>query len=73
MCEYATSVGEESHLAIETNGHGATKENHWLDDGAYLMALALLTGDSSSRVLRDNARLEIGVNAPLNPSIRKEK
>ena len=31
------SVGEESHLAIETSGHGATKENHWLDDGAYLM------------------------------------
>ncbi|KAI7735979.1 hypothetical protein M8C21_022391 [Ambrosia artemisiifolia] len=31
------SVGEESHLAIETSGHGALKENHWLDDGAYLM------------------------------------
>ncbi|GJR80237.1 hypothetical protein Tco_0151022 [Tanacetum coccineum] len=27
----------ESHLAIETNGHEATKENHWLHDGAYLM------------------------------------
>ena len=31
------SVGEESHLAIETSGHGALKENRWLDDGAYLM------------------------------------
>ena len=31
------SVGEETHLAIETSGHGALKENHWLDDGAYLM------------------------------------
>ncbi|KAB2596005.1 hypothetical protein D8674_031455 [Pyrus ussuriensis x Pyrus communis] len=31
------SIGEESHLAIETSGHGALKENHWLDDGAYLM------------------------------------
>lgn len=30
-------VGEETHLAIETSGHGALKENHWLDDGAYLM------------------------------------
>ncbi|KAL6579288.1 hypothetical protein OROMI_009504 [Orobanche minor] len=35
------SVGKESHLAIETSGHGATKENHWLDDGAYLMVKLL--------------------------------
>lgn len=34
---WKNSVGEESHLAIETSGHGALKENHWLDDGAYLM------------------------------------
>jgi len=30
------SIGEESHLAIETSGHGALKENYFLDDGAYL-------------------------------------
>ncbi|KAI3732744.1 hypothetical protein L1987_63952 [Smallanthus sonchifolius] len=30
-------VGEETHFAIETSGHGALKENHWLEDGAYLM------------------------------------
>ncbi|KAL9260238.1 hypothetical protein AKJ16_DCAP10801 [Drosera capensis] len=35
------AVGEESHLAIETSGHGALKENHWLDDGAYLMVKLL--------------------------------
>ncbi|XP_021897807.1 uncharacterized protein LOC110814594 isoform X2 [Carica papaya] len=35
------STGEESHLAIETSGHGALKENHWLDDGAYLMVKLL--------------------------------
>ncbi|KFK25970.1 hypothetical protein AALP_AA8G186700 [Arabis alpina] len=35
------SVGEETHLAIETSGHGALKENHWLDDGAYLMVKIL--------------------------------
>lgn len=35
------SVGVESHLAIETSGHGALKENHWLDDGAYLMVKVL--------------------------------
>ncbi|KMT06542.1 hypothetical protein BVRB_7g157140 isoform B [Beta vulgaris subsp. vulgaris] len=35
------SIGEESHLAIETSGHGALKENNWLDDGAYLMVKLL--------------------------------
>ena len=28
--------GIESHLAIETSGHGAVKENYFLDDGAYM-------------------------------------
>ncbi len=28
--------GEESCLAIETSGHGALKENYFLDDGAYM-------------------------------------
>lgn len=34
--------GEESHLAIETSGHAALKENHFLDDGAYLIAKILI-------------------------------
>ena len=29
--------GQESWLAIETSGHGAMKENYFLDDGAYLI------------------------------------
>lgn len=36
------SIGQECHLAIETSGHGALKENHWLDDGAYLMVNLLI-------------------------------
>ena len=28
--------GIESHLAIETSGHGAVKEHYFLDDGAYM-------------------------------------
>ncbi|CAL9207707.1 unnamed protein product [Musa hybrid cultivar] len=55
------SIGEESHLAIETSGHGALEENNWLDDGAYLMvkllnklASAKASGSSSgSSVLTD--------------------
>lgn len=31
-------AGEECWLAIETSGHAALRENHFLDDGAYLAA-----------------------------------
>ncbi len=34
--------GEESWLAIETSGHGAMKENYFLDDGAYLVTKLLI-------------------------------
>ena len=33
--------GRESVLAMETSGHGALKENYFLDDGAYLMVKLL--------------------------------
>ena len=36
------SKGEECHLAIETSGHGAMKENYFLDDGAYLVVKVLI-------------------------------
>lgn len=35
-------TGQESWLAIETSGHGAMKENHFLDDGAYLVSKILI-------------------------------
>jgi len=34
--------GQESWLAIETSGHGALKENRFLDDGAYLVSKLLI-------------------------------
>jgi phosphomannomutase len=34
--------GRESWVAIETSGHGAMKENHFLDDGAYLVSKLLI-------------------------------
>jgi phosphomannomutase len=34
--------GKPSWLAIETSGHAALKENHFLDDGAYLVAKLLV-------------------------------
>lgn len=35
-------TGEASWLAIETSGHGAMKENYFLDDGAYLVSKLLI-------------------------------
>jgi phosphomannomutase len=50
--------GQESWLAIETSGHGAMKENYFLDDGAYLVSKLLvelarlsLTGESLSDLI----------------------
>lgn len=34
--------GQPSYLAIETSGHGACKDNYFLDDGAYLIAKILI-------------------------------
>ena len=35
-------AGQDSQLAIETSGHGALKENYFLDDGAYLVTRLLI-------------------------------
>lgn len=35
-------TGQECWLAIETSGHGAMKENYFLDDGAYLVSKLLV-------------------------------
>ncbi|MCH4072936.1 phosphomannomutase/phosphoglucomutase [Pseudoramibacter sp.] len=34
--------GTPAYLAMETSGHGALKDNYFLDDGAYLATLALI-------------------------------
>lgn len=36
------TAGQESWLALETSGHGALKENYFLDDGAYQIAKILI-------------------------------
>ncbi len=36
------SIGQDSQLAMETSGHGALKENYFLDDGAYLITRLLI-------------------------------
>lgn len=34
--------GMETHLMMETSGHGALKENHFLDDGAYMVVKIII-------------------------------
>jgi phosphomannomutase len=53
-------AGIETHLAMETSGHGAIKENYFLDDGAYLVTMVLIRyaqlikeGKTVSSVLKD--------------------
>jgi len=41
--------GTESWLAIETSGHAALKENHFLDDGAFLVAKLLIQAARMNR------------------------
>ncbi len=36
------AMGQDSQLAIETSGHGAFKENFFLDDGAYIVTKLLI-------------------------------
>ncbi|CAN6565808.1 unnamed protein product [Malus baccata var. baccata] len=74
------SIGEESHLAIETSDHGALKENHCLDDGAYLMVKILnklasacasgqISGNGGWFLLRLSLRdpvLPFNIEAPSN-------
>ena len=47
--------GTLTPLAIETSGHGAMKENYFLDDGAYL-AVKLIT--AAARMRREGKKLE---------------
>lgn len=53
-------AGTESHLAIETSGHAAIKENYFLDDGAYLTA----------KILIKMAKMKLEENKDINELIK---
>ncbi|KAF9589431.1 hypothetical protein IFM89_023749 [Coptis chinensis] len=44
LTRFITERGEgiETHLMMETSGHGALKENHFLDDGAYMVVKIII-------------------------------
>lgn len=53
--------GRECHLAMETSGHGALKENYFLDDGAYLI----------TKILVKMAKLKLEGNGAIDSLIEK--
>ncbi len=61
--------GRESYLAIETSGHGALKENYFLDDGAYLIAKILI---KTARLKREGKTIDLLLNELEEPAEAKE-
>lgn len=69
--------GIESCLAIETSGHGALKENYFLDDGAYMSVKILCEAVKCKRAGSSIADLLEGFEEPADSkeiriSIKKE-
>jgi len=54
------SLGQNSALAMETSGHGAMKENYFLDDGAYTIV----------KILIKTARMRINDGADITELIK---
>lgn len=61
--------GRRCHLAIETSGHAALKENYFLDDGAYLVARLLV---EMARLKRDNKHLTELIHGLKAPAESRE-
>jgi phosphomannomutase len=62
-------AGRESWLAIETSGHAALKENHFLDDGAYLVAKLLI---QSARMKQEGKSLVSLISSLQRPLEEQE-
>lgn len=58
------AIGQPCHLAIETSGHGACKENYFLDDGAYLIAKILI---KMAMLRQDNKEIQSVIESLAMP------
>lgn len=81
MAKKINSKGGECHLAIETSGHAAFKENNFIDDGAYLackIIVKMINEKLRKRKLSDvienfNAPVEeIDLRFPINSDSKSE-
>lgn len=57
--------GTECHLAIETSGHAAIKENYFLDDGAFLVSKILIEASKLHEEGRSIGSLIDNLEEPL--------
>ncbi|MGI6113778.1 MAG: phosphomannomutase/phosphoglucomutase, partial [Mahellales bacterium] len=62
--------GKVCNLAIETSGHGALKENYFLDDGAYLISKILIK--MAKLKLQDNKTIDSLLAGLAEPTESKE-
>ena len=58
-------TGVECPLAIETSGHAALKENHFLDDGMYLVTVLIVEAMRLRREGRELSSLLDGLREPM--------
>lgn len=63
------SEGGESWLAIETSGHAALRENHFLDDGAFLAAKLLV---EAARLHSEDKDIADSIKTLRQPTESKE-
>ena len=61
-------AGTDAQLAMETSGHGALKENYFLDDGAYLMVKLLIELANLRKEGKDLQDLVDGLEEPKEAS-----
>ncbi len=61
--------GRESWLAIETSGHAALRENHFLDDGAYLVGKLLI---QLAKMTKQNKPLTSMIDGLPEPAEERE-
>lgn len=57
--------GEESYLAIETSGHAAIRDNHFLDDGAYLATLIVV---KTAKLAQEGKKISSMISALEEPA-----
>lgn len=58
-------AGQDSQLAMETSGHGAFKENYFLDDGAYTITRILIKLAQLKLEEKELNQLLAGLSEPL--------
>lgn len=68
-CIRLNAEGEVSPLAIETSGHGALKENYYLDDGAYLAVKLLI---AAAKLHQDGHQLQ-SLIAAMEPIVESNE